>query len=664
MKSIKQLLRQPLKSLCGIALVTAAVCVLCLTWGQHSSAQQALEKLNEQYNSVALITDETNYSADQTTEGYAIQMSSGLPAYVLEWIEETVNTHPELVKLDSRPGLASAYIPELDPDLYVEHEYRHYATVGDYDAGSWIPEPEGAPYTCAMLEVTVERIDIYYYPVITPWGQESSTTPGGSEIICRIDKVHALPEGYHDPTGYYARLIINDIMPEELADQYPSGSRFLVYGINYYDWDWQLRENIKQQYKEQNEEEVIIDTFDPERITYYTDEQIEATGGRYYGEYKHGYKTIRLDKYDITWIRTIEMTEPEMVRLDGSAEEFLASEAGSHWLNYLEYADINSHAFPVIGVDKLGYIGNFAQGSARIVEGRDFTQEELENGAKVCIMAQSLATANGLTVGDTICPQYYKYDPEMKGQKLISSGIGTTEPTAYFFGDNTPFEGEAEAYTIVGLYRSNEWQNPQDDLYCFTPNTIFAPKNAVTGTMDYADLAFFRTLVLENGKMTEFMDLASENGFDNLFECYDQGYSDVAPAFESYADSASRAAWIGAGAYILLMALYLLFFPGSQGKTLATMDSLGATRLQKIRHITWSVIGILLPGTVIGTLLGTVLWDRVSEALKASAKVVLQIQMNLYSLVQAALVQTIFVLLVTGLLALRMTGKYTAMKRK
>lgn len=664
MKSWKQLLRQPLKNLCGIILVTSAVCVLCLTLGQHISARNAVEKLDEQYNSVALITDETNYSENKTAEGFAIQMSSGLPTYVLDWIEEAVNTHPEMIKLDSRPGLASAYIPEIDPDLYVEHDYRHYATVGDYQAGSWIPEPEGAPYTCAMLEVTVERIDIYYYPVILPWGQEPSTTPGGSEIICRIDKVHALPDGYHDPTGYYARLIIKETTPEELADQYPPGSRFLVYGTDYYDWDWQARETLKYEYETDFNSELIIDTFDPDNITYYTDAQIQASGGRYYGEYKHGYKTIRLDKYDISWIRTIEMTEPEMIHLDGTVEEFLASEDGSQWLKYFEYADINNHAFPIIGVDKLGYIGNFAQGSARIVEGRDFTQDELDSGAKVCIMAQSLASSNGLSVGDTICPQYYRFDPEMKGVKRISSGVGTTEPTAYFFGDNTPFEGQVEAYTIVGLYRGSEWQNPQDDLYCFTPNTIFAPKNAVTGTMDYADLAFFRTLVLENGKLTEFMELASESGLDNLFECYDQGYSDVAPAFESYASSASRAAWIGGGAYLLLMGLYILLFPGSQGKDLSIMDSLGATRIQKLRHIAWSVMGILLPGSVLGTLLGIVLWDQVSEVLKESAKVVLQLQIDMSSLIQTVLVQGMCVLLITALLVLRMTRKHTAMKRK
>ena len=183
MKSIKQLLRQPLKSLCGIALVAAAVCILCLTWGQYSSSREALNKLDDQYNTVALITDESNYSSNQTPEGFAIQLSSGLPDEVLEWIETAVKEHPELIKLDSRPGLASAYIPELSPDLYVEHEYRHYASVGDYEAGSWIPDPEGAPYTCAMLEVTVERIDVYYYYVVFPWQSVKRTIPSRSKNI-------------------------------------------------------------------------------------------------------------------------------------------------------------------------------------------------------------------------------------------------------------------------------------------------------------------------------------------------------------------------------------------------------------------------------------------------------------------------------------------------
>ena len=197
-------------------------------------------------------------------------------------------------------------------------------------------------------------------------------------------------------------------------------------------------------------------------------------------------------------------------------------------------------------MEKLGHIGNFAQETARNVLGRDFARDELAEGANVCVIAQSLAEANGLSVGDTLSLQYYNYDPETPGQSTVSNGWATTNPTAYYYSPAAGFSGPAEEYTIVGLYRcDNEWGDPQENLYSFTPNTIFVPKNSVTGTMDYGDQAFFRTIVLEHGAIPQFRQLVEDAGYEGLFVYYDQGYSEIADSLHDYAASARRAATIG-----------------------------------------------------------------------------------------------------------------------
>src|SRR5699024_7722491 len=99
-----------------------------------------------------------------------------------------------------------------------------------------------------------------------------------------------------------------------------------------------------------------------------------------------------------------------------TAEEFLTREAGELWKSALEDIQIQNHSFPMIGVEKLEYIPDFLRGTADIVQGRNFTQEELETGAKVCILSESLAQANGLEVGDTLSVQLFPEDVSLPGQ--------------------------------------------------------------------------------------------------------------------------------------------------------------------------------------------------------------------------------------------------------
>ena len=131
---------------------------------------------------------------------------------------------------------------------------------------------------------------------------------------------------------------------------------------------------------------------------------------------------------------------PSIVRLEGSAEAFLASEDGALWRNTLEDMQVNFHAFPLIGVDRLGCIADFARRLARIAEGRDFTSEELESGAKVCILSQSLAESNGIRVGDTIPLSTYDRDANMNAN---TGGMESKDPGAYFYSHARGFNTDA-----------------------------------------------------------------------------------------------------------------------------------------------------------------------------------------------------------------------------
>ena len=363
---------------------------------------------------------------------------------------------------------------------------------------------------------------------------------------------------------------------------------------------------------------------------------------------------------------------PTIARLEGSVEEFLAT--NKFWSNTLDYLEINLHAFPVLGVEKLDYIPDFARRLARITQGRDFTQEELAGGAKVCIISEQLAQINGLSVGDTIRPQFYNYDYSVPYQQYISKGKGTVMPSAYLFGSTTEFAGEAAEYTIIGLYRQDDaWGDVHENTYAFTPNTIFVPETSVTSDMDYGEQGVFRTVILKNGCIEEFEAVISQHEFEpmygleelrDLFVYYDQGYSQVKDSFHNYQELAQQVLVVGIVVYGIVLILFLLLYPGRQGKTLRTMANFGTPRKDKIAHVLVSSLGILLPGTILGAVLGIVLWGVVVGRLLTVSGAMFSLTLDLGTLALIALAQLLLALALTLLLAIPMTKHENLMKRK
>ena len=62
MKTIKQLLRQPLKTLLGVILMTLAVAVLCVCVGQALAAQTTKQQLDERFSTVAVPSMQEEFS--------------------------------------------------------------------------------------------------------------------------------------------------------------------------------------------------------------------------------------------------------------------------------------------------------------------------------------------------------------------------------------------------------------------------------------------------------------------------------------------------------------------------------------------------------------------------------------------------------------------------
>ena len=733
MKTIKQLLRQPIRAAAGILLIAIAVAVLCICAGQSIAAGETEERLNQSYLTLAFPKSDADGIQSQ-------------------WLETYARKHPEVVTEISQVGLASAYIPELTIDNWTQHWHKPLVTTSNLFA----------PYDTAILEITLTDIGEV---------QESSQTYAkdedgvyildekgvlipiefyGSQVTVqltgRVERTIALEEGYPDPTGFTAHISLTMDTRRTLdALDLEVGGRYLVYGTNYVDTDWQLRHRASQIMIWNKDTELPewdldtfegiydYDTYEQDGITYYTywtrdeygalDEVITVDnladvpstgfkckiGDLYHGmalsdlnqfrsvtmtcrRFSHLPNTSTYQTQDGEWV--YEITDeisyvdqyghtviisrdekarlyraPTMARLTGSAEDFLASEDGALWAEALNNVQVNNHAFAFLGVDRLGYIENFDRCEAQIIQGRDFTAEELEAGARVCVISKQLAEANDLTVGDTIEPQFYDPDMGLKYQLSMSNNGFLPKPLYYFV--NTTQLQDAQSYTVVGIYEQNDptpslfdQYGEQVNPYGFTSNTIFAPKTSIDAATFTSESGLFKTAVLQNGALEEFQLAAIEADLGEVFQYTDNGYSAVEGSLATYQENAFRALSVGMTVYGVLLLLFLILFPAREGNVLLTMEALGTERSRRNWYLLRSSLGLLIPGTVIGTGCALLLWDRVSSALSEQEAAMLEIPMNTGSIAVIAAFQLLSALLLVLVIGVYMTKDKPLSKRK
>ena len=670
MKTAHQLLRQPVKSLLLLLLVFLASAMLVICVGQYTAAGLTRANLDDRYDTVALLSDE--YFWEKTPGGQA--HSPFLPEDIQSWVDNTLATRKDLVKEESYTQMYSAYIPGVAPDNFSQHENGGYL-----DSSNMEIIGAGYPYRCAMLEVTLTAVGTEIMEKTKSYGTpegEMQTFRTSITLLCagRIEKVLGLEQGFASPVGSTIALLIRCYDEEDLAAmELEPGNRYLVYGLDYTEMDAMSREmavlNYYPLYDElfgENLEQVdcrmtVCNAIDFPVICQEGDDFVLREDLRN--------KYIFADnQIQYTQVPAEEMTEtykiPTMVKLSGTGEAFLQEAEGQLWKETLEYMEINNHAFPVLAVDKLGYQVAFARGDSRITEGRDFTQEELTRESRVCIISENLAVGNGLSVGDTIPMQTYGYDPNIAvvQYELI---WGTRFPSAAIYSDEMGFTSDVEEYTIVGIYRQNNaWEN-QDDFYGLTPNVVFVPKGSISGDFRWGDHGILYTLVLHNGKMTEFQELQTQAGYPELFICMDGGYTEIASGLDTYEGVAAKALYIGAGGSAVILLLFLVLCPLQQRKNLFLMGSLGTSPGGKIRHIFVSTMVLLVPGVVLGVLTGALLWKQVATVLMGTMHVQIPMEANMAVLapcLAAGLVAAMAVLVLT--LAAAMSGSKGMMNRK
>ena len=623
MNPMHQLTRRPVKAAFGALLLALAGVILALSGGQFWAAVQTRAGVEETYTTVAVVT---GGKRQLVSSGDIVYEDIGPTYEANEFLKEAAQKGWNIIRGQATMGLAGGYSPKLTPlTTFYQMDVDSSDTRIDND--------EDVPYNFAILEIEITEVgeERVYYPREYDTGAFFNWVVSG-----KVLGVQAMSGDWNDPTGRNANFYLQITGESDAAGKaLQAGQRILVFTHNYRDLDFEQRcliaedlrlsgyevdprsldiENNLIRYADRTTAITITDgegnpwpddaplykdpvtgnesTIDLRRLntiafnvddcsqpwTLY-DEQWNVE------EQKWEWTVQRVIAYDTDYDLASFTILPEGI----TAEEMIAS--SPTWQKAMESVRVSSHSVPVLAVNHLEALADFAAGTTMVTQGRSISQAEYDSGAAVCLVSESLARENGLNVGDVLPLSLYEYD-----QDLRYSYIHEYNPRPSCYLPDQGFQQETE-YTIIGLYRqSNEWVTTPTS---FTPNSVFVPEKSVTCQTVTGNYGVWSSLILQNGTIDQVEARLEENDLGGAVTYYDQGYSDIVESLDGYTRVSRTVLYVGLALWAVVLAAYCVLLPMQESKTALRMWTLGAKRRDIAGQI-WTPSALMAAaGTVI-----------------------------------------------------------------
>ena len=629
MNPLHQLTRRPVKAAFGVLLLALAGAILCLSGGQYWAAAQTRAAVEENYTTVAVVTG----GLKATSPGSPTVPVSAYEAdnCLMRWAREGWS----IIRGQATMGLAGGYSPKLTP---LTTFYR----TGLGESDTRIDSEEHAPYNFAILEIEITEVgeeSIYSQESLDDVYSEKNNYFFSWEITGKVVGVQAMSGDWDDPTGRNTHFYLQiDGSSDAEGKALQAGQRILVFAHHYRDMDFEQRcriardlewatgsqreidprsldiENNLIRYADRTNGSNITDGEGkpwPDDAPMYRDpasgrEEILLNG--YLNEISFNvtdrsqpwalhefvideetgegrYETTGFFDYGAEYDQASFTVLPEGV----TAEEMIAS--SPTWQKAMESIRVSSHSVPVLAVNHLEAMADFAAGTAMVTQGRSFSQKEYSSGAPVCLISESLARENGLNVGDPLPLSLYEFDRD-----LWYNFVGNYNPRPTCYLPDQGFRQETE-YTVIGLYRqSSEWVTTPTS---FTPNSVFVPEKSVTCQTVSGDYGVWETMILKNGTAGQMEARLKENGLGGVVTYYDQGYSEIVESLDGFSRVSRTVLWVGLALWVVVLAAYCVLFPLQEGKTALRMWTLGTVKQDITGSIWLSSAAVAIIGAVI-----------------------------------------------------------------
>ena len=320
-------------------------------------------------------------------------------------------------------------------------------------------------------------------------------------------------------------------------------------------------------------------------------------------------------------------------------EGFWDTPMGFYYQQSAQASDLAGGSLTAITTSDLSMIPAWANGYVTLKNGRLFTQEDYDQGNRVCLVSQKLLERMNWKIGDTLdlsffetvytlsttiknqFSTFYPYLYDSEGN--VYNGRATTMPKDNFFDENT--------FTIVGTYDGNVyWLEDHDSDFQRSMHWLMmlVPESSVQNQPTPKLSPYHTTLRIEPLMVQKFLAAAQssglmeeqEYGYQMGLTVDDHGLSKMVAGLESL-QQISRLTLVlsvvTAGLAVLVLAIVHLL---QSRRQVAAMRSLGMRRAPAAMCL---LVGILLAGLLgaaAGGAIGGALSARVTQRIVDTAQ--------------------------------------------
>jgi putative ABC transport system permease protein len=295
---------------------------------------------------------------------------------------------------------------------------------------------------------------------------------------------------------------------------------------------------------------------------------------------------------------------------------------------------------------------DFEEEKGKLIDGRVFTQDEVDNGTSVAIISKKLAEKNNLHVGDTFTLEnaVYDYDEKTGEEELITSRDVVLEIIGLF--EPQSIKEDQGDKSDQGMF---DWMDMEYQNTVYVPNEIVASENRYN-MEEYMKLdEEFAAMMEEEEESFEYYtpmyvlnspeDIAAfeEEATPLLPELYivvsatDQ-YDSIAGPVESMSKLSKYVLYVAVIATVLITGLVVLLFLRDRKHELGIYLSLGEKRGRVVGQILIEVMVVAFIGITLSLFSGNLLAGQVSDTMiKANDKNASHEDVMYYSEIQSNL---------------------------
>lgn len=321
-------------------------------------------------------------------------------------------------------------------------------------------------------------------------------------------------------------------------------------------------------------------------------------------------------------VRIIEADISKFIEVNEDINVLLNRSENIEYKKMVDNLDFISKSAYIISTNNINSVFHFNQKKARIIDGREISSIEYEQGEKVCLISSEYAQFNDLKVEDEIrlsfsdakyytC-DYYQY---------------TVEPV--WFLNLNPFyisKSNEQTFKVVGIYKAPKWSY-NSDYFTISSNTIFVPTKSVDmseishsivgksndiETYDHVPPNLF-SIIIPNDRIEEFKAEMEDKGVGRYLLYYDQGYSSVKGVLKTLYQNSIIILEICVIAWILVLVLFILLYILKEKKDAGIMLSLGLGAKKTFIQLILSCILLTLPSTITGAIISNSLEAKVTD---------------------------------------------------